>query len=456
MGSVTPLTAPALDVRPLPRDDDAEIGLLSAVLSNPAVAFDAAHLCDPADFHDPARGALWSVVRGLVDQRVTPDAIAVRAEVEALSIAEVDFPALVRDFAASAFTASNAPFYAARVREKAQLRRIIRASWAASEAAMDGARIDEVLDALRSTVADAHEQRGNPTASMAEVLEETFDELTGDQPTFCVSTGFQALDGVLGPVEAGAFVLLGARPSMGKTALALNVATNVAATYGPVLLLSMEMPRTQIMRRLLAATSGVAYDKMKPGAFLSDDQHAALMAARKRLTGLPILIDDSSSLSVDAIAARVKRHVERDGVRLVVIDYLGLVSEPSGRTVNSRENAVGAISRGLKAVAKDFETPVLALTQLNRESDRINRGAEDSSKVKPPTLSDLRDSGSLEQDADVVVFLHRPGYYTKNRADHDAQVIVAKNRNGMTDTARLVWDGAAQRFSDQPTPEWRP
>lgn len=445
---------PAADVRPLPRDDEAEIALLSAVLANPASAFDAVSLCDPGDFHHPARGALWSVVRGLVDQRVTPDPIAVRAEVEALQMGDdVDLPGMARAFAASEFTATNADRYAAIVREKAQLRRVITASRTAADAAMDGAPVEDVLDALRATVAATHDQRAAPAVGMAAALEEAFDELVGTTPAFSVATGFTALDGILGPIEAGSFVLLGARPSMGKTALALNIARNVASSYGPVLFLSIEMPRVQIMRRIIAAAAGIPYETLRPGRFTTDAQRAALTGAIAKIRALPLLVDDASSPTIDGVAARIHRHVERDGVRLVVIDYLGLIAEPSGRTINSRENVVGAISRALKAAAKDSGVPILALCQLNRESDRINRGVDDSAKVKPPTLSDLRDSGTLEQDADVVMFLHRPGYYTKDRADHEAQVIVAKNRNGSTDTARLVWDGQTQRFTE---PVWRP
>lgn len=448
-----PATGPAIDVRPLPRDDEAEIALLSAVLANPASAFDAAGLCDPGDFHHPARGALWSVIQALVNQRVTPDPIAVRAEVEAVHLdAEVDLPGMARDFAASAFTPGNADRYAAIVREKAHLRRVILAARTASEAAMEGAPVEDVLDSLRATVATVHDQRSAPAVGMAAALEEAFDDLVGATPAYSVATGWASLDEILGPIEAGSFILLGARPSMGKTAMALNIATNVASSYGPVLFLSIEMPRVQIMRRIIAASSGIPYESLKPGRFITDQQRDTLKAGIAKVRNLPILIDDASSPTIDGVAARIHRHVERDGVRLVVIDYLGLIAEPSGRTINSRENVVGAISRALKATAKDSATPILALSQLNRESDRINRGAARSEDTKPPTLSDLRDSGTLEQDADVVMFLHRPGYYTKNRADNEAQVIVAKNRNGSTDTARLLWDGQAQRFDNGRSP----
>lgn len=437
---------------PLPRDDDAEVSLLAAVLAYPEVAFDVASLVEPAHFAHAARASLWSVVRGLVAQGVAPDPVAVRAEVTSLRIDDIDLPALATELAEAKFTATNAAHYANLIRQQAALRRVVLASHRACEKHLDGAPAQDIIDDIKAAVEAAEDERAPKPATLADALQQTYDELVGTTASPGISFGWVALDSILGPVDPGSFLLLGARPSMGKTALALNIASNVAEAFGPVLFLSLEMPRVQLCRRLLATQSGVPYDRLRPGRFLDDADAAALKAAQVALSRLPILIDDASAPPLDGVAARIRRAAERDGARLVVIDYLGLIAEPRGRTINSRENVVGTISRALKAAAKDAQVPILALSQLNRESDRINRGADSADDVKPPALSDLRDSGSLEQDADAVLFLHRPAYYTKDRTDTEAQVIVAKNRNGTTDTARLTWHGSAQRFEDRQAP----
>ena len=447
-----------LDTAPLPRCDEAEVGLLCAVLSNPTVAPDVVHLVTPQDFHDVRRGSLWSVITGVTCAGESPDAILVRAEVERLGVKDAaELADLAKTYAASAFVAGNAAGYARVVREKSMLRRLILSAHAVQNAAMDGAALDEVLAEARQRILAVEDERAKPTATLASVLAEALAEIDGAATTEAVGTGLVTLDEFAGPMEPGQFILVGARPSMGKTAFALNVAYAVAATYGPVLFLSLEMPAKRLARRLVCTVGGVNLSLMKPGRLINDETRERVKAAGQHLGGLPILIDDASAPSIDAVRARIKRHVERDRVRLVVIDYLGLIAEPSGRTINHRENVVGAISRALKATAKDFGVPMLVLCQLNRASDQLNRDPKSAEDTKPPTLSDLRDSGSLEQDADAVWFIHRPGYYTKRACDATtAEIHVAKNRDGQTGKVVVEWHGSAQRFTDSPVPEWRP
>lgn len=439
-----------IDTSPLPRCDEAEIGLLCAVLTNPTVAPDVVHLCNPQDFHDIKRGSLWSVIVGITNAGEAPDAILVRAEVARLAVKDApELADLAKTYAASAFNGSNAGAYARVVREKAMLRRLIASAHAVQNAAMDGAALDEVLSEAKERILAVEDERSKPTETLASVLEEAIAEIDGAATTEAVGTGLVTLDDFAGPMEPGQFILVGARPSMGKTAFALNVAYAVAATYGPVLFLSLEMPAKRLARRLVCTVGGVNLAIMKPGRFVSDEARERIKAAHKHLATLPILIDDASAPSIDAVRARIKRHVERDQIRLVVIDYLGLIAEPSGRTINTRENVVGTISRALKATAKDFGVPMLVLCQLNRASDQINRDPKNAEDTKPPTLSDLRDSGSLEQDADAVWFIHRPGYYTKRTCDATtAEIHVAKNRDGQTGKVLVEWHGGAQRFAD--------
>lgn len=440
----------SIDTRPMPRADEAEVALLCAVMSNPAVAPDVVHLVEPSDFHDPHRGGLWSVVVGVTNAGSAPDAVLVRSEIARLGIKDAgELADLAKSYAASAFVGSNAAAYAHVVREKSLLRRVLSSTAAIHEAVMDGNALDEVMAEARERILAVEDERATPVATMQDVLAEALAEIDGTTATDSIGTGLLSLDDFAGPIEAGQYVLVGARPSMGKTALALNVAYAVAATYGPVLFLSLEMPRRKLARRLICSVAGVDLNSLKPGRFLTDEARGRVTEAGRHLARLPILIDDASSPTIDAVRARVKRHVERDRVRLVILDYIGLIREPSGRTINNRENVVGAISRGLKATAKDYCVPLIALSQLNRTTDHANRDPKNAEDTRPPTLADLRDSGSLEQDADAVWFIHRPGYYTKRPSDQGlAEIHVAKNRDGQTGKVVLEWNGAAQRFSD--------
>lgn len=443
---------PRVEPRGVPSAHDAEVALLCCVLANPTTAQDLVHLVAVQDFASDHHGFLWRAVSAVVAARALPDPILVQRELDRLAVPDPKPVAdLAREYAASAFSPSNGESYAGVVREQARLRALAAAAAGVRSAIEDGQRLDDVLDRLSSAVHEAQDAIHPPAVSLVECLQEAIDDLNPDAEPDGISSGFLALDELAGPIAPGQFVLVGARPSMGKSAFALNVAYHVAATAGPVLFLSLEMPKKQLAFRLLCQVSGVPYDVFtKRGRFINDTQRSHIAEARGLLKDLPILIDDTPAQSPDAIHARVKRHVERDGLRLVVVDFLGIVRPPSGRTVNSRENEIGVISRSLRATAREFGVPMLALAQLNRESDSINRSALDASRTKPPVLSDLRDSGSLEQDADQVWFIHRPGYYTK-RADELrlAEIHVAKNRYGQVGMARLQWFGSAQRFTDE-------
>jgi replicative DNA helicase len=341
--------------------------------------------------------------------------------------------------------------YAEIVREKALARRLIGAAQETLRAAhANEGRGDELLDrateALHAIAVDARPGRAR---SVRDLMAETIAEIDGAQDERCVVTGLHALDAVLGPMVPGSMNVLGARPSMGKTALALNVSTTVANASGQVLFFSAEMPRREIVKRVIANEAAIELKRLRGGTFLSIEEYQRRDEAAARLKPLPLVIDDRSAPTVEDIRAGIIKRQQRGPVRLVVVDYIGLVRAPDDRRIRNRENEVGAISRGLKAVAKDCEVPMLVLSQLSRESAR---GARDEKDPGPPTLTDLRDSGSIEQDADVVMFLHRPYYYTKAGSDvRRAVVVIRKNRNGEIGDAALDWCGPIQRFSDAQT-----
>ena len=278
-------------------------------------------------------------------------------------------------------------------------------------------------------------------------------------------TGFSALDGHLVGLEGGALYVLGARPGMGKTALALQIALNIAKAGSGVLFVSLEMQAVQLARRALALASGVPLRALRTGALTGSEGHLAAVAAQ-RLAALPLHIEEEGGLTVDHVALRARAAHRRHGIGLVIVDHLHIVGAPDGATRMGATWAIGAVSNGLKRLAKTLDVPVLALAQLNR-------GVE-SREDKRPNLSDLRQSGDIEQDAEAVVFLHRPEMFLSkdppvraSNVSHEkhmaavddwdnrrrreagrAELIFAKVRDGETGIAELNYDGTRTRFSD--------
>jgi replicative DNA helicase len=241
-------------------------------------------------------------------------------------------------------------------------------------------------------------------------------------------------------------IILAARPSMGKTALALNLIEQIAQHGTPAVMFSLEMGKQQLIQRMLCALGQIDSQRMRKHMLGSDD-YRRLMAACDQISGLPLYIDDTPGLSLLAMRSKARRLKERHGIGFIAIDYLQLMS--SGSRVESRQLEVSEISRGIKAMARELDVPVLCLSQLNR--------AAEQREGHRPRMSDLRESGSIEQDADVVMMLHREDYYHRgdpNWADENpdkvgtAELILAKQRNGPTGTVNLVWDGATTRFKN--------
>jgi replicative DNA helicase len=259
-----------------------------------------------------------------------------------------------------------------------------------------------------------------------------------------VPTGFDELDEMLSGLQRGEMIILAARPSMGKTAFALNMAENMAAASNGVAFFSLEMGKQQLVQRILCAKGGVDGQKLRKN-MLSREEWRRIMGACEGLKNSPIFIDDTPGLTLLQMRSKARRMKEKHGIGAVVIDYLQLMS--SGTRVESRQVEVSEISRGVKAMARELDVPVVCLSQLNRQAE----GREGHR----PRMSDLRESGSIEQDADVVMMLHREAYYHKSDANwveanplkaNVAEVIVAKQRNGPTGTVELLWDSSSTAF----------
>lgn len=267
--------------------------------------------------------------------------------------------------------------------------------------------------------------------------------------TKTIKTGFSYLDNITGGFKPGTMNIIAARPGMGKTALVLNIATNVASMYSKtVAIFSLEMSKSEIVNRILASQSQTSFKKIERADITAQDL-AELESTLKRITRYPIYIDEKTGTNPIDIRSKCKDLSSKTPIGLVIIDYLQLMTYP-GKESGSRQNEIAAISRDIKVLAKELGVPVIALSQLNRGTE--NREDNDHT----PGLADIRDSGAIEQDADCVIFIHRPSYYNKKKDAaekpkiEDAQLIVAKNRHGETDTAYVKWYGAKTLFFENP------
>ena len=348
----------------------------------------------------------------------------------------------IRTLAESVPDAMNAVDYAKIVKEKSILRQLISAGNEIAELAYS--EQDSVQDQLThaenliSNVAEGRNNRG--FVHIREVATEVYahlQQLSNDPASLQgTKTGFEVLDYALVGMGKGDFILVGARPGMGKTAFALNIATNVAkATKKKVCIFSLEMSAQQLVTRIFASEAMIDNTKLRTGQLEPKDWDS-LADASGELSSCDILIDDTPGASVSSIKAKLRR--ERENLGLVVVDYLGLMT--GDRRSENRVQEVADISRGLKLLAKEFEIPVICCAQLNR--------ATEDGKDKKPVLSNLRDSGAIEQDADVVIFLYRNEYYNPDDTSgtNTAEIIIAKNRHGAPGTVRMGWSGQFTKF----------
>jgi len=439
-----------------PHAIEAEMSLLGSMLLDPRVIGDVVLILGGGDdFSKPSHGVLYDAMVELYDERASLDLVQLhQLMVDRGTIEEVGGPDYLVELAESVPTASNAAYYARLVKEKATIRHLITAAgeilYEAYHAPDDARTILEQAEQRIFQIAQRSEQ------SAAESLQDLVDQLMqqlaaneGQQITG-VPTQFAELDEMTGGMQKGELLILAARPSMGKTALALNIAEQVAAKGKSVGVFSLEMGKQQLVQRLLCAVSGVDSQRVRRN-ILNRTEWDRLLRACDQLEHAPIYIDDTPGLTLLQLRAKARRMVARHGIEAIVIDYLQLMTA-GGRT-ESRQQEVSAISRGVKAMARELDLPVLCLSQLNR--------AAEQREGHRPRMSDLRESGSIEQDADVIMMLHREEYY--HQADPAwaemnedkvgvAELILAKQRNGPTGTVRLVWDSGCTRFRSH---SWR-
>jgi replicative DNA helicase len=430
-----------------PHNLQAEESVLGAMMLSREAIADVVEVINASHFYKPTHAHVYEAVISLYGGGEPIDSVTVAEELERAGLLEsVGGPSMLLELQANTPAISNAAFYARIVEERALLRRMIAVSAEIAETAYSVP--DDVIGALdeaEAKIFDVAQKRVTDTTSaMSEVIGATLDRIEalydrGDAITG-TATGYSDLDKVLAGLQPNAFYVVGARPAMGKTAFALGMATHAAVREGrPVLFFSLEMSKLELTQRVLCSEARVDASKLKIGD-LSEGDWQRISHAVGPLTESPLYIDDNPHTSVMEIRAKSRRLKSKVGdLGLIVVDYIQLMS---GRTnAESRQVEVAEISRNLKILARELECPVIALAQLNR-------GVEQR-QDKRPMLSDLRESGSLEQDADAVMFLYRDEVYDPQSQDAGiAEVIVAKHRAGPTANVRLAFIGKHTRFMD--------
>lgn len=446
-------------IRTPPHSEPAERALLAAIMNNPTTIDAVRQVVASEDFYILKHARVFDACCTVADNAGAPDGVAVLTMLaewgDLIPFGGSDY---LRDLAASYTEAVNATNYAETIRDHSRRRAIIAAAVDASRAAYDGAAPNDIIESTRGALTTM-ERKSSPKAdTVASLLQAAFEDIDSPVARTGLPTGYQQIDSLLGGLEAGQMIVIGGRTSMGKTALALNIAARVALFGTPVGYVTMEMSKGQLIRRILASEARVNPKRLRGGRFVTDEERARLETTRHKLKTMPLVIDDVSSPSPEQLRSRSRTMLERHGIGLLVVDHLHLMRAPErDKTIRSSTDRMTSISGSIKALAKDLSIPVLALAQLNREAAKANREvstkkrkkwSEDGPDVSRPTLTDLRDSGALEQDADVVALVHREGYYTKDPGDHRAEIIIAKNRDGETGVANLSWSDGYQRFED--------
>ena len=443
----------AVSNRQPPNDQPAEQGVLGGILihGNDVLAGIASTL-SPKDFYDPRHAIIYEAMLELYDGNRPVDEITVASILSDNSrLDQIGGQAFLAELGAVVLAAGHVDHYAQNVKDKSLLRSFISATYEAVEQAhLAQADPDAALEEAERLIFAATQQRLTqevmPLSKLAHIALARIEERIKNRHQIPgVPTGFKRLDEMTTGLQPGDLIIIAARPSMGKTAFALNITTNAALKHQvPTAFFSLEMSKESLAMRLLASEAMVSGQKIRSGYISYERDFPQLRDATVRLSEAPIYIDDTPALSVLEMRAKARRLKAEYGLGLIMVDYLQLMR---GRAdANSREQEISEISRSLKALAKELEVPVVALSQLNRK-------VEDRQGEKIPQLSDLRESGAIEQDADVIAFIYRKKQYKKKDDpeepdDNIAQIIIGKQRNGPTGTVKLIFLDDLTRFTD--------
>lgn len=431
----------------VPFAEEAEAGIISAMFKDREVIQDIVQLVRDTDFYKPENAILFKAILEIDESGQSVDLVTMTNKLRKENLLEKAGGVFyLGQIAAAPSTVYNVKQYAKIVQEKSTMRQLIRISDGIRNRCFDDAEpVESILDDAERLVLDISKQRQrNDVTRVDEIvptnlekIEEAAkqeDEITG------IPSGFIDLDHMTNGWQRSDLIILAARPAMGKTALCLNMAANAAIDYNyPVAIFSLEMSKEQLVMRMLAAAARIDQKRLRTGQ-LNPDEWGAFMQKIGPLTSAPIYIDDTPAITIRELRAKARRLQSREGdLGLILVDYLQLMGG-SGNSEN-RQQEVSEISRSLKALARELNVPIIALSQLSRTVEQT--------KDKRPQLSHLRESGSLEQDADIVLFIHREEYYNEDTDRRGiADVIIAKHRNGPTGTVELAFQNELTRFDN--------
>jgi len=446
--------APAFDRTP-PQDIEAEMSVLGGMLLSKDAIADVIEVLRGGDFYRPAHQLIYDAVLDLYGRGEPADAVTVAAELSRSGhIARIGGHPYLHTLISGVPTAANAGYYAEIVAERAILRRLVEAGTrivqmgygAAGGEGMSGS-VDDVVDRAQAEIYEVTERRtAEDYISIEALLEGALDDMARIEESggraAGIPTGFQHLDEITHGIHPGQMIVVAGRPGSGKSTLALDFARSAAIRNGQAtVIFSLEMSKQDIMMRLFSAEARVKLNDIRGGR-LNDEDWRRIALKSSELAEAPLFIDDSPNLTMMEIRAKARRLKQRHDLKMIVIDYMQLMT--SGKRVESRQQEVSEFSRAMKLLAKEIEVPVVALSQLNR--------GPETRTDKRPMLSALRESGSIEQDADVVLLVHREDMYEREspRAG-EADIIIAKHRNGPTGQATVAFQGHLSRFVDMPS-----
>ena len=436
----------ALMKRVLPHSIEAEQSVIGSMLMDKEAIIAASEIVTARDFYQQQYGIMFETMVELFNEGKPVDLVTLQDRLKEKDVPpEVSSLDFVRDIITMVPTSANVKSYANIVREKAVLRRLIKVNEEIANTCYAGKEpLEQILASTEKSVFDLLQSRSSgefvPIRQVALNVLEKIEAASKTQGTVTgIPTGFIDLDYKTSGMQPSDFVLIAARPSMGKTAFVLNLVDHVAVRKGlPCMIFSLEMSKEQLVNRMLAMESNVDSQKLRTGN-LTDSDWDAIVEGIGVIGNSKLVIDDTPGISITELRSKCRKMKLEQGLSMIIIDYLQLMSGSGGKSSESRQQEISEISRSLKALAREMNAPVVALSQLSR--------ACETRTDHRPMLSDLRESGAIEQDADVVMFLYRDDYYNKDTdMPNIAEVIIAKQRNGPIGTVNLLWQPEFTKF----------
>lgn len=438
----------ALIKRVLPHSVEAEQSVIGSMLMDREAIISASEIITADDFYQHQYGVMFEAMVELFNENKPVDLVTLQNRLKEKDVPpEVSSLDFVRDIITMVPTSANVKSYANIVREKAVLRRLIKVNEGIANTCYVGKEpLETILATTEKTIFDLLQSRNSgdfvPIRQVAMNVLEKIEEASKNQGTVTgIPTGFIDLDYKTSGLQPSDFILIAARPSMGKTAFVLNLVDHIAVKKGlPCMVFSLEMSKEQLVNRMLAMESNVDSQKLRTGT-LSDSDWDAVVEGIGVIGNSKLIIDDTPGISIMELRSKCRKMKLEYGLSIVIIDYLQLMSGSGKGGGDNRQQEISEISRSLKALARELNAPVIALSQLSR--------ACETRQDHRPMLSDLRESGAIEQDADVVMFLYRDDYYNKDTdMPNIAEVIIAKQRNGPIGTINLVWRPEFTKFAN--------